>query len=410
MDENFPLGDTGAVKNAVKSGRRARLAADQSSLEDSRYARKSSTSASMGEAPPPKPARRQGGWAEESSGSGSAKSSRRPAAEDLEDRRLQPQTPQGSDDEGDIPVIPDLEEVQEEDLTMQVAAPPSIQVNRVMTYRDLDNDLKYYSAFQTLDGEIDLKLLTKVLAPEQEVKEDDVSWDWDHLFTEVSSELLMEWDQGENEEQAALPLFDRRNPFFTIISNALNRVPIDTWGISIHYTFCWIKRNGYKSGRRQLLVSALWVHIQTHSETQEEGASISATWRGDDSTQIERNTNTRPPSVCGCHTVHYEWKAAHSPRYRYLRSQTPRSTLNGDLVTHNSPRNSLQPGESGFRKKKQETQAISNCLADSSAEVRDWLTAARRHLIGSQQDGSENGVPAVLLKTKQDRLRLHHDG
>ncbi|KAI3367771.1 hypothetical protein L3Q82_026617 [Scortum barcoo] len=176
------------------------------------------------EGPPPKPARRQGGWAEESSGSGSGKSSRRPAAEDLEDRRLRPQTPQGSDDEGDIPVIPDLEEVQEEDLTMQIAAPPmyscdclkvlemsiltsccsvSVQVNRVMTYRDLDNDLKYYSAFQTLDGEIDLKLLTKVLAPEQEVKEDDVSWDWDHLFTEVSSELLMEWDQGESEEQAA---------------------------------------------------------------------------------------------------------------------------------------------------------------------------------------------------------------
>lgn len=36
--------------------------------------------------------------------------------------------------------------------------------------------------------------------------QDDVSWDWDHLFTEVSSELLMEWDQGESEEQAALPL------------------------------------------------------------------------------------------------------------------------------------------------------------------------------------------------------------
>ncbi|XP_061598861.1 intraflagellar transport protein 43 homolog [Cololabis saira] len=149
--------------------------------------------------PPPKPTRRQGGWAEESSGSGSAKS-RRPAAEDLEDRRLRPQTPQGSDDEGDIPVIPDLDEVQEEDLTMQVAMPPSIRVNRVMTYRDLDNDLKHHSAFQTLDGEIDLKLLTKVLAPEQEVKEEDVGWDWDHLFTEVSSELQMEWDQGENEE------------------------------------------------------------------------------------------------------------------------------------------------------------------------------------------------------------------
>ncbi|XP_016388570.1 intraflagellar transport protein 43 homolog [Sinocyclocheilus rhinocerous] len=156
--------------------------------------------------PPPKPARRQGGWAEESTGTGSAKSGRRPAAEELEDRRLRPQTPEGSDNESDIPVIPDLEEVQEEDLTMQIAAPPSIQVNRVMTYRDLDNDLMKYSAFQTLDGEIDLKLLTKVLAPEQEVREEDVGWDWDHLFTEVSSELQTEWDQGEREDQSPLPV------------------------------------------------------------------------------------------------------------------------------------------------------------------------------------------------------------
>ncbi|XP_077412866.1 intraflagellar transport protein 43 homolog isoform X2 [Vanacampus margaritifer] len=133
----------------AKSGRRSRLAADQS-LGDARNSRKSFTSGSAGEGPPPKPPRRQGGWAEESSGFISGKSSRRAAADELEDRRLRPQTPQGSDDDGDIPVIPDLDEVQEEDLNMQVAAPPSVQVNRVMTYRDLDNDLKYYSAFQTL--------------------------------------------------------------------------------------------------------------------------------------------------------------------------------------------------------------------------------------------------------------------
>ncbi|KAA8582261.1 hypothetical protein FQN60_009001 [Etheostoma spectabile] len=185
--------------------------------------------------PPPKPARRQGGWAEESSGSGSAKSSRRPAAEDLEDRRLRPQTPQGSDDEGGkstltMPHSVSLLIGKEEPSSASPgtfilwkyssdsrprrstgrrshhANCSSTKVNRVMTYRDLDNDLKHYSAFQTLDGEIDLKLLTKVLAPEQEVKEDDVSWDWDHLFTEVSSELLMEWDQGESEEKAVLPV------------------------------------------------------------------------------------------------------------------------------------------------------------------------------------------------------------
>ncbi|KAM9354802.1 LOW QUALITY PROTEIN: intraflagellar transport protein 43 homolog A-like [Pholidichthys leucotaenia] len=218
MDDNFQLGEAGTAKNVAKAGRRARAAAQQSSTEDSRHARTSSTSTSAGEGPLPvsgsnalvswlpttyqtkrrrRPAR-HGGWAEESSGSGSAKSSRRPAAEDLEGCHLRPQTPQGSDDEGDIPVIPDLEEV-EEDLTMQIVAPPSIQLNRVMTYQDLDNDLKYYSAFQTLDGEIDLKLLTKVLAPEQEVKEEDVRWDWDHLFTDVSSELMNEWEQGESE-------------------------------------------------------------------------------------------------------------------------------------------------------------------------------------------------------------------
>ncbi|XP_025025017.1 intraflagellar transport protein 43 homolog isoform X2 [Python bivittatus] len=109
-----------------------------------------------------------------------------------------------ADDGGDIPVIPDLEEVQEEDFAMQVAAPPSIQVNRVLTYRDLDNDLMKYAAFQTLDGEIDLKLLSKVLAPEQEVREDDVIWDWNHLYTEVASEHLSEWDSGQSEKEENL--------------------------------------------------------------------------------------------------------------------------------------------------------------------------------------------------------------
>nr|XP_044630005.1 intraflagellar transport protein 43 homolog isoform X5 [Equus asinus] len=163
-----------------------------------------STQESQGMAPPPKPPRRQGGWADDSM---KASKSGRRASEEIEDHRLRQHSLDGSDDGGDIPVIPDLEEVQEEDFVLQVAAPPSIQVNRVMTYRDLDNDLMKYAAFQTLDGEIDLKLLTKVLAPEHEVREDDVSWDWDRLYTEVSSELLTEWDllQTEKEDPTGQP-------------------------------------------------------------------------------------------------------------------------------------------------------------------------------------------------------------
>ncbi|XP_075859967.1 intraflagellar transport protein 43 homolog isoform X3 [Microcebus murinus] len=182
-------------------GRRAQQEPAQA---ENQLSGKNSSLTLAGEAPPKPPRRRQGGWADES-----MKTSKlgRKVSEEIEDYRLRQQTLDGSDDGGDIPVIPDLEEVQEEDFVLQVAAPPSVQVNRVMTYRDLDNDLMKYSAFQTLDGEIDLKLLTKVLAPEHEVREDDTSWDWDHLYTEVSSELLAEWDllQTEKEDAAGQP-------------------------------------------------------------------------------------------------------------------------------------------------------------------------------------------------------------
>ncbi|KGL94940.1 Intraflagellar transport protein 43, partial [Charadrius vociferus] len=160
--------------------------------------------------PPPKPPRRQGGWADDPAVA--ATKSGRKHAEEVEEEPLslvkgEHNTPHSLlllSLVADIPVIPDLEEVQEEDLAMQVAAPPSVQVNRVLTYHDLDKDLMKYAAFQTLDGEVDLKLLTKVLAPEHELREDDVSWDWDHLFTEVSSELVTEWDLGQSEREEHL--------------------------------------------------------------------------------------------------------------------------------------------------------------------------------------------------------------
>ncbi|XP_070259634.1 intraflagellar transport protein 43 homolog [Myotis yumanensis] len=189
MEDVLDLGEErrrGPATSEAKMGRRAQ----QESAQAENPLSGKNSSILTGEDPPPKPPRRrQGGWADDSM---KASKSGRKAFEEMEDHRLRPKSLDGSDDGGDIPVIPDLEEVQEEDFVLQVAAPPSVQVNRVMTYRDLDNDLMKCAAFQTLDGTIDLKLLTKVLAPEQEVREDDVGWDWDHLYTEVSSELLTE--------------------------------------------------------------------------------------------------------------------------------------------------------------------------------------------------------------------------
>ncbi|XP_053553080.1 intraflagellar transport protein 43 homolog [Bombina bombina] len=196
MEDVLVLGDTQPRRSGVRMGRRAKASRDTVQEEGDASRNES------GREGPPKPLR-QGGWADDSSGP--IKSGKR-GTDDVEDSRLKQQSLDDSDDSGDIPVIPDLEEVQEEELALQIAAPPSVQVNRVMTYRDLDNDLMRHAAFQTLDGDIDLKLLTKVLSPEPEVREEDERWEWDMLYTEVSSELATEWDLGKTEkDESALP-------------------------------------------------------------------------------------------------------------------------------------------------------------------------------------------------------------
>lgn len=91
-----------------------------------------------------------------------------------------------------IPIIPDLEEVREENFTSQVAEAPSVSTTRVTAFKQLEKELLQHSALHLLDGEIDLKVLTSVLAPEKEIKELDVEWRWDGLFAQVSAEISSE--------------------------------------------------------------------------------------------------------------------------------------------------------------------------------------------------------------------------
>lgn len=125
-----------------------------------------------------RPAPKQGGWSE---GAGQA-----------EDPRLRDTT---STTELEVmSSIPVLEELAEEDMSFQVAEAPNIQVNRVTTIRELDQELHKHSALMTLDNKIDLKILARVLSAEKAVKEEDKPWHWDRLFTEVASELNTEWE------------------------------------------------------------------------------------------------------------------------------------------------------------------------------------------------------------------------
>nr|CAD7589543.1 unnamed protein product [Timema genevievae] len=133
--------------------------------------------------------RRTGGWADETTKSGK----RRSAMNVMDQERFQTQDDKRDDSDDDIPVIPDLDDLQDDQLDSQVAVAPSVAVNRVATYKELDSDLLKHSAFATLD-DINLQLLTKRLNLEADVKEPDEVWTWDLLFTEVSSELRKEWE------------------------------------------------------------------------------------------------------------------------------------------------------------------------------------------------------------------------
>lgn len=207
-------------KRSAKTGRRARARQQETDSQDHQQSNNKKPNGEIpsprdveiaadtnktSSGPPARPPRRQMGWGDDApkskggdDNSGDQLESFDTAGGGFQQRAESPTRRNDSDD--DIPVIPDLDEVQEEDMVTQVAAPPTVQVNRVQTYRELDNDLLKHSQIVTLDNEIDLKLLTKVLSPEEDVIEEDKTWDWNLLFTEVASDLQSDWDKEMNKE------------------------------------------------------------------------------------------------------------------------------------------------------------------------------------------------------------------
>ncbi|XP_041353220.1 intraflagellar transport protein 43 homolog A-like isoform X2 [Gigantopelta aegis] len=186
-DEDLDFGTT--KSRNVKQGRRAKNIPDKVADEPQEEEVSSTPPPSKENGPPGRPAKAMSGWGEET-----------PKSRGRE--RLRPRSPEKDDDDSDseIPAIPELEDQQEEDMTSKVAVAPNVAVNRVATYRELDSDLLRQAAFLTLDNEVDLKLLAKSLSTEADVIEDDRPWDWDRLFTEVTSELLLDMEKEEQPE------------------------------------------------------------------------------------------------------------------------------------------------------------------------------------------------------------------
>lgn len=66
-----------------------------------------------------------------------------------------------------------------------------INANRVTAYEELDTDLVKDAAYTSLDG-VSLSLLADKLYNENLVKESDEVWNWNLLFTQISSEINSE--------------------------------------------------------------------------------------------------------------------------------------------------------------------------------------------------------------------------
>jgi len=101
----------------------------------------------------------------------------------------------------DIADIPDVgdEGGEVDDITTKIADAPNVMTNKVQSMQELDHELMFQ--LPTAADGVDLTCLTKFLVPQEKVLELDAQWDFDILFTEVSS-IMQEEDEAA--EDAAL--------------------------------------------------------------------------------------------------------------------------------------------------------------------------------------------------------------
>ncbi|XP_050300475.1 intraflagellar transport protein 43 homolog [Anthonomus grandis grandis] len=98
------------------------------------------------------------------------------------------ESPRKTDDDDDIPVIPDIDDLQLDDPLNLPDVKPMVSVDK-STYKELDSQLGNVQGdklnFGNL-GNIDLSILTSKLYPEKEVQLKQEVWTMESLFNDLS--------------------------------------------------------------------------------------------------------------------------------------------------------------------------------------------------------------------------------
>ncbi|CAH8442560.1 unnamed protein product [Schistosoma turkestanicum] len=92
-----------------------------------------------------------------------------------------------SDEELEIPIVPDLSSAEDQSITFEGAVAPSVVINKIPSYSELTQDLLHHGMLQLLDDHINIRVLTRHLFSESELQESDETWGWDFLFTELKT-------------------------------------------------------------------------------------------------------------------------------------------------------------------------------------------------------------------------------
>eukprot|EP00933_Yihiella_yeosuensis_P073146 TRINITY_DN81735_c0_g1_i1.p1 TRINITY_DN81735_c0_g1~~TRINITY_DN81735_c0_g1_i1.p1 ORF type:complete len:189 (+),score=51.05 TRINITY_DN81735_c0_g1_i1:75-641(+) len=152
-----------------------------------------------------------GGWGFDD-GNGSAPSGPRMSAEPVSPQGGAANKRRGHFDEDDevVPTIPDLEEEAEEDITRQVAAPPTAPPavsQPVRSVREMEGALNSRATQLPTSPEegVDLAPLMQCLCSDRQVFEPDTTWDHELVFQEVASAInqdMLDAEQGEPEDDA----------------------------------------------------------------------------------------------------------------------------------------------------------------------------------------------------------------
>lgn len=88
-----------------------------------------------------------------------------------------------------IPVIPDIEDLQDDPTMDDIIDAHQEYANRNTTHNALNTDMLKESDIISFIDDIELSILARCLLKERELVELDEIWTWDKLFTEVSGDI-----------------------------------------------------------------------------------------------------------------------------------------------------------------------------------------------------------------------------